>query len=350
MKISVVTPLYKSAPYVELLYQRCVESILSIEEAAYEIVFVNDASPDNGLTVAKRIAADDSNVIVVDLARNYGQHRAIMVGLENASGDLVFVVDCDLEDEPEWIIQFHEEMVRSGCDVVYGVQTHKKRGWAYRFGRNVFFRAMRVLSGAKFRENTVSARLMSRRFVDAVLQFKEREMFIEGIWDMCGFSHMPVNVAKYDRSPTTYTLPRLVSMAINGITSFSTRPLIGIAAIGVAMCMVAFAYTAIIATQKLVYGSPVEGWSSIMAAILVIGGLTILCNGIMAVYLAKIFIEVKQRPAAIIKEIYQAKEQKDPMRESRVATRKSDAWSGSSSANLDHPEHHEPASVKQLDA
>lgn len=304
MKISIVTPLYRSAPYIEALYRRCVDAIHSIDAADYEIVFVNDGSPTDDAAIAKAIAAQDHNVTVVDLARNYGQHRAIMVGLQHARGDLVFVLDADLEDEPEWLPRFHKEMLRTGGDVVYGVQTRRKRGIVYRGARNVFNWLMRHLSGATFRENAVKARLMTRRYVDAVLQFKEREIFIDGIWEMCGFSQVPIDVAKYDRSPTTYTPHRLISLAINGITSFSTRPLIAIALIGFSVCALAFAYTAIIVARKFLFGLEIEGWSSIMAAVLIVGGVSILSNGIIAVYLAKIFLEVKQRPPAIIKEVY----------------------------------------------
>lgn len=308
MKISVVAPLYRSAPYIEELYRRCLETIHSIDEdIEHELVLVNDGSPDDDIEIAKRIAIGDPNVVVIDLSRNYGQHRAIMVGLEAASGDLVFVMDSDLEDEPEWIARFHAEMVKSGCDVIYGVQANKKkRGPIYRMGRGIFFEVMRVLSGARFRDNALNARLMSRRYVDAVLQFKEREIFIDGIFEMCGFSQMPVSVVKHDHSPTNYSVKRLLAMAINGVTSFSTRPLIGIAAIGMVMCLLAFAYTTFIVVQKLAYGIPVEGWPSTMAAILIIGGMTIFCNGIMAIYLAKIFLEVKQRPLAIVRELYRA--------------------------------------------
>ncbi len=148
---------------------------------------------------------------------------------------------------------------------------------------------------------------MRRRYVDAVLQFKERELFIDGIFSMCGFAQMPVSVVKYDRSPTNYTLVRLLSMAINGITSFSTRPLIGIAVMGTAVCALALSYTAVIVAQKLVFGVPVAGWSSTMAAILIIGGMNIFANGIIAIYLAKVFYEVKQRPHAIVKEAYRVR-------------------------------------------
>jgi putative glycosyltransferase len=307
MKISVVAPLYKSAPYIEALYRRCVDSIASIESPRYEyeIIFVNDGSPDDGVAIARRIATRDSSVVVIDLARNYGHDRAVMVGLQNAGGDLVFVLDSDLEDEPEWIVRFLEEMLRTGSDVVYGVQSNRKRGLAYRMGRRLFFTAMRLLSDGSYPENTLNARLMTRRYVDAVLQFKEREISIDGIWHMCGFSQVPLKVIKYARSPTSYTTRRLLSIVINGITSFSTRPLIAIAIIGAAMCLLAFTYTALIVVQRVLYGVHVDGWASIMAAVLTIGGLTIFCNGVIAIYIAKIFLEVKQRPLAIVKEVYQ---------------------------------------------
>ncbi len=152
MKISVVAPLYRSAPYIEELYARCVETIHSIDEDfEHEIVFVNDGSPGDDIAVAGRVAMRDPNVVVIDLARNYGQDRAVMVGLGAATGDLVFLMDSDLEDEPEWIARFYTEMLTSGCDVVYGVQAHKKkRGLIYRLGRGLFFRLMRLLAGSKF--------------------------------------------------------------------------------------------------------------------------------------------------------------------------------------------------------
>lgn len=306
MKISVVAPLYRSAPYIEPLYRRCVDSILSIGVVDYEIIFVNDGSPDDGIAIARRIAMHDPNVVVVDLARNYGQHRAIMVGLENTTGDLVFVLDSDLEEEPEWIVRFYKEMLRTGCDVVYGVQSHKKRGFGYRILRRLFLMVMRLLSDAAYRENAVNARLMTRRYVNAIVQFKEREICIDGIWEMCGFLQLPLNVVKYDRSPTTYTFRRLLSLAINAITSFSTRPLIGIGIAGISVSLLALGYTAVVVFQKFVFGIPVDGWASLMAAVLLIGGLSIFCNGVMAIYVAKIFLEVKQRPLAIVKEVYRA--------------------------------------------
>ena len=138
MKISVVTPLYKSEAYLEELHRRCVSAIKATGAAAYEILFVNDASPDRSLETAKRIADHDPNVTVIDLSRNFGQHRAVMTGLEHATGDFVFVMDSDLEDEPEWITLFHREMTARACDVVFGVNNNLKGGWLYACARTVF--------------------------------------------------------------------------------------------------------------------------------------------------------------------------------------------------------------------
>ncbi len=343
MKISVVTPLYKSAPYVEELYRRCVAAIHSTGAADCEIIFVNDGSPDDGLAIAKGIAQADSRILVIDLARNYGQARAIMTGLTAARGDLVFVLDSDLEEEPEWIERFYREMMRTGCDVVYGVQTQHKRGLLYRAGRFLFYKAMRQLSDAWLPENAVTARLMSRRYVDAVVRFEEREIDISGLWHMAGFSQLPLNVEKHDRSPTTYTPLRLARLVINSVTAFSTRPLVAIAIIGVALCALAFAYTALIVIQKLVFGIPVDGWASVMAAILVMGGLIIFFNGVMAIYLAKIFLEVKRRPLAIVREVYrrdrQFREESSPREQANAALAADNANAGEPPRNM-HSAHY----------
>lgn len=128
MRISVVTPLYNSAPYVVELHSRAVAAIRATGADEHEIIFVNDGGPDNSLEIARRVAAEDPGVVVVDLSRNFGQHRAVLAGLEQASGDYVFVMDSDLEEEPEWITLFHRAMQDRAIDVVYGVQEVKKRG------------------------------------------------------------------------------------------------------------------------------------------------------------------------------------------------------------------------------
>jgi putative glycosyltransferase len=304
MKISVVAPLYKSARYVDELYDRCKRAIEKAGAGEHEFVFVNDASPHDDLAVAKRLTLTDPNVIVIDLARNFGQHKAIITGLGFATGDLVFVMDSDLEEEPEWITLFHETMVRSGADVVYGVQDAKKRGLAYRAGRRTFWTLLNSISDFDFPEDIVNARLMTRRYLDQVLLFNEREMFLAGVLHVVGFNQVPVKVRKLDSSPTSYNMMGLARIFLSGVTSFSTKPLVAIAVAGIVLSLLALSFTAWIVFRKLFWDVNVEGWASVMAATLLIGGITLFFNGVMAIYIATIFVEVKQRPRTVIREIY----------------------------------------------
>lgn len=308
MKISVVTPLYMSAPYIEELYRRCVAAIRETGASEHEIVFVNDASPDDSLKVAKQVAAKDPHVTVIDLARNFGQHRATMTGMAHATGDYIFIMDSDLEDEPEWITLFYKALKEHDCDVVYGVNNNIRGNQLYRAARDLFYIVLNYLSSVRFPPNVCSARLVSRRYLEALLQFKERELFMAGIWHMAGFTQLPVEVIKCDTSPTTYSFARLFDVFINAVTAFSTRPLSLIAVFGIGLSFVAFAFMSWLIYRKLVFGITVEGWASVMAAVLTIGGLSLFFNGVIAIYIAKIFLEVKQRPRTIIKEIHHSPE------------------------------------------
>ena len=304
MKVSVVTPLYRSAPYVGDFHRRSVEAVKAMGADSYEIIFVNDAGPDDSLEQAKRVADLDPNVVVVELARNFGQHAATLAGLTRASGDLIYIVDSDLEEEPEWMVPFFEAMKVGDHDVVFGVSQTVKGGYIYGLSRWIFYQTLNLFSTVKFPENVCTARLMKRRYVEALLEFGERELFMAGIWHMTGFNQFAIKVAKLDSSPTTYSLGRLISNFINAVTAFSARPLIMISVAGIGLSALAFLYVAMIVARKLLYNVSVAGWSSVMAAVLVIGGLSLFFNGVMAIYIAKIFIEVKQRPRSIVKDVY----------------------------------------------
>jgi len=305
MKISVVTPLYKSERNIEKFHHRSITALQAAGAASYEIIFVNDGSPDESLDIAKRVAARDPSVTVIDLSRNFGQHAALMVGLARSSGDFVFILDSDLEEEPEWLVPFLSELTKTECDVVYGVNTNIKGGYIYTACRRIFYKTLNVLSSADFPENTCTARLMTRRYVDAFLQFRERELFMAGVWHMTGFVQRSVKVLKLDSSPTTYSFGKLMANFVNAVTAFSIRPLVAIFVSGIALSIVAFIYLATITLRKVLYDVAVEGWASVMSVVLIIGGISLLFNGVMAIYIAKIFIEVKGRPRSIIREIHE---------------------------------------------
>lgn len=310
-KISIITPLYMSAPYIKELHRRSVEAVYAAGLVTYEIIYVNDDSPDDSLSIAREVAARDPHVIVIDLSRNFGQHRATLEGLAHSTGDLIFIMDSDLEEEPEWIALFRAKMQESRADVVYGIQTARKHGLFYRASRRIFYFLLNSLSDLRFPENVVTARLMTRRYVDALMQFGEREVYMAGIWHVAGFAQIPVKVEKLDSSPTTYTLPKAAGVFVNAVTAFSTKPLVSIAVVGIGLSILALAFTVWIIIRKLIWGITVEGWASVMAATMMIGGLTLFFNGVMAIYIAKIFLEVKQRPRAIVREIYQQGRERD---------------------------------------
>jgi putative glycosyltransferase len=308
MKISVVTPLFRTAIHVENLYRRCKAAVLATAAGEHEIIFVNDCSPDASLAEAKKVAARDPHVVVVDLARNYGQHKAIMTGLSFATGDYVFVIDSDLDEEPEWIPLFFREMAEKRCDVVYGVSRQLDRSLAYRIGHRIFYRLAAALSDAPLPQRVCTARLMTRRYVDALMLFPESEVYLAGIWHLAGFAQVPIEVVKHHSNRTTYTLPRLAGLAANAITSYSTRPLLVTSLAGIIISAVALCYASWLLARKLFYGTSPEGWASVMAVLLLYCGLSFLFNGVMAIYVAKIFIEVKRRPRTIVREVLGGKD------------------------------------------
>ena len=302
MRISLVTPLYNSASHLEELTQRAITTIQKITED-YEIIFVNDGSPDESYMIAKQLAENNARITLIDLSRNFGQHPALMTGLGAATGDYIFICDSDLEEEPEWIGPFFKHIQQLDADVVFGVQTEKKGSIFYRAARSIFYSSLNLLSGVKFPHNITTARLMSRRYLDAMLQYKERELFAAGIWHMTGFKQVPYPVAKPDRSATTYKLSGLVNIFVNAVTAFSTRPLKAISLVGILISVLALCFIAYLVYFKFFISSALPGWTSVMATTLLLGGIILFFNGIMAIYLAKIFTEVKQRPLTTVREV-----------------------------------------------
>jgi len=304
MKLSIVATLYLSAPYVNEFCNRAGLTARELVGDDYEIILVNDGSPDNSLEIAANITKQDKHLTIVDLSRNFGHHKAMMTGLAHAQGEKVFLIDSDLEEEPEWLTPFWRQMEAKECDVVYGVQEKRKGGLFERISGAWFYYFLRLLSGLSLPQNIVTARLMTRRYVDALLLHKEREIMIAGLWVITGFDQQAQSVKKLCRSKTTYTFIRKMSIILNSVTSFSNAPLIGIFYIGLGISAVASFYMVFVVLSWAFLQHPVEGWTSIMASIWLIGGMIISFIGIVGLYLSKIFIETKQRPYTIVRQIY----------------------------------------------
>jgi putative glycosyltransferase len=304
MKLSIVATLYQSAAYIEEFCQRSAAVAAKLFGEEYEIILVNDGSPDNSVAVALSLAERDSHVVVVDLSRNFGHYKAMMTGLAHASGERVFLIDSDLEEEPELLAGFFAEMEQEKCDVVYGVQQQRKGGFFERWSGQLFYKLFNWASGINLPENIVTARLMSRRYVDALVSHQERELFIAGLWHLTGFDQRPQLITKHATSETTYTFRKKMSLLINSITSFSNAPLIFIFYFGILISAAAGIYTLHLVVNWLFFAEPLQGWTSIMASIWLLGGLIISFIGVIGIYLSKIYSETKQRPYTIIRQIY----------------------------------------------
>ena len=304
MKLSIVATLYQSAPHISEFYQRTSAAARQLVGEDYEIVLVNDGSPDNSLDLAVPITEIDSHVVVVDLSRNFGHHKAMMTGLAHTKGDQVLLIDSDLEEEPECLIAFAEQMQSQRCDVVYGVQEQRKGGWFERRSGQWFYFVFNALTGLALPANIITARLMTRRYVDALLLHREREILIAGLWQITGFDQRSQVVKKQNSSETTYTFHKKMSLLVNSVTSFSNAPLVGIFYIGLIISLVSGFYIAYLVAHWLFLAKPMSGWTSVMSSVWLLGGMIISFIGVVGIYLSKIFSETKQRPYTIVRQIY----------------------------------------------
>jgi putative glycosyltransferase len=305
-RLSIVTTLYRSAPHLHEFYTRISTAAAELG-ISYELIFVNDGSPDNSLEIARRIQAQDQRVVVVNLSRNFGHHPAIRVGLEIAKGEHIFLIDCDLQESPELLTSFYQEMSKSPEHVLYGVQKSRKGGFFEMISGAIFYKLFNALSDCPIPVNFLTVRIMSRKFVDAYLQFEEREMFIGGLWTLTGFKQRAIVVNKSSREKTAYSIQKRISLFVNSITSFSNKPLVWVFYLGCFMVLISGLIGSWLIGSYLMNTDYKLGWPSLIVSIWFIGGLTICCLGVLGIYLSKIFIESKRRPYAIIEDVYSSK-------------------------------------------
>jgi putative glycosyltransferase len=304
MKLSIVTTAYYSCHHLQEFYERATSVAQEYFGEDYEIIFVNDCSPDESEKIIRSFCVLDSHITLIDLSRNFGHHKAIMTGLEHSKGEIIFLIDCDLEEEPEWLHHFLHKYNNTENDVVYGIQK-KRRGSVFeRLSGNLFYAFINHMAGISISKNIVIARLMSRRYVDALLGHKESEIFLAGLFSITGFKQLAIEVVKHSTSKTTYTFRKKIVMVIAAITSFSSAPLIGIFNIGIVISCISAANLIYLLTSWTFFERPLSGWTSVMASIWLLGGMIILFIGIIGIYLSKVYIETKQRPYSIIREIF----------------------------------------------
>lgn len=304
MKLSIVTTLYYSAPYINEFYQR-ICTVADAITADYEIVFVNDGSPDNALEVAIALYEKDTKVCVVDLSRNFGHHKAMMTGLMYAQGERVFLIDVDLEEPPELLITFYEKFQHNNVDVVYGVQATRQGSWFNRMSGSLFYVLFNLLSDYPVSHNLLTARLMSQRYVQQLIKYKEHLFNIEGLWESTGFKQIPVIVNKQPfKGTTTYNFTRKLTYTMNAITAFSTKPLSGIIYLGLFMVIPSTIYVIYLIGGYFLFNLNITQLTVLIASLWFLAGLIVFILGIIAIYISVILVETKNRPYTIVRQFY----------------------------------------------
>jgi putative glycosyltransferase len=307
LALSVVTSLYKSEPYIEEFYRRVTATVGKLNIPTYEIVFVNDGSPDRAKDLALKILAADPHVVLIDLSRNFGHHKALLTGLACARGERIFLLDSDLEEDPELLVDLVEEIDRRGCDVVYGMQQTRRGGWFERTSGHFYYWLMNFVSGVDFPSNLLTLRLMTRRYVESLLLYREREVLLNGISFLAGYEQAIVPVAKHRRNASTYSFAKRLGLLLLSVISFSDRPLKWIFYTGLSITFLAFGYMTYILVNYLFFGIGVSGFTSIILSIWLIGGINFLFLGTIGIYIGTIFSETKRRPNAIVRGVHRNK-------------------------------------------
>jgi putative glycosyltransferase len=303
MKLSIVSTLYRSSATIDEFYRRAIAAAEGLSKN-FELVLVNDGSPDDSRERALALHAADPRVVIVDLSRNYGHHKAMMTGLTHARGDLVFLIDSDLEEEPELLARFNERLAVGDCDVVYGVQERRRGGWFERISGGLYFSLLDALSDDKIPRNLMTVRLMTRDYVKALVQHRDREFIIAQLWSQSGFRQIGLPARKLSRSASTYSFRNRIEMAVKHITTTSTKLLYLIFYLGLIISCLAALTILYFVSRYLSAGIGVGGWTSLIVSVWFFGGLGTLILGVLAIYISNILSESKRRPYTVVRRIY----------------------------------------------
>jgi len=307
MKLSIVTTMYYSAPYIEEFYRRITNMAHNIT-SDYELIFVNDGSPDNSVEVVLDLYKKDDKVKLIDLSRNFGHHKAIMTGLRHSKGDYIFLIDCDLEEAPELLMDFWNSIQKNPkIDVFFGVQKKRKGRIFEKVSGFFFYLIFNLLSDVKIQKNLINMRIMTHRYVQALIQYNEYHPVIAGLFILSGFSQEKIYIDKEHKGKTTYNLTRKIRLFIDSIVSFSIKPLLFIFNLGILIMIISSIVVIRVIIQKLVKGVKIGGWTSLIMSVWFLGGLIVFSIGLVGIYLSKVYEQVKNRPNSIIKKIYETK-------------------------------------------
>src|ERR1035437_9050713 len=305
--LSIVTTLYKSERFLDVFVAQCVEALAEINCDNYELIFVNDGSPDNSLAKVLELKKTNDNIVAIDLSRNFGHHYAIMAGLTYSTGDYVFLIDCDLEVPPSHIPTFYNKMKEEkDADVIYGVQETRKGSFIERMVGGLFYGFFNRLTDTRIPENLLTERLMSRRYIDELIKMGDKNIFMAGMMQWVGFKQIPITLKKGQREgKSTYTLGKRISLSMQAITSFSSYPLVVLFKFGFFISVISIITGIFFLVKKLINPEIVlSGFTFLIVALLFSVGVIISSLGILGIYIDKLFNQTKNRQTFIVKDIY----------------------------------------------
>lgn len=312
MKLSLVVPCYNEEGNVEKFLQE-VRNIFK-NDINYEVIFVNDGSTDNTRAVLKQLAKENKNVQVITFSRNFGKEAAMYAGLTSSCGEMVCVIDADLQQHPSVVLQMIDILNKNpDADCVTAYQKKRHEGAIMSTVKSMFYKLINGISDVNFVNGASDFRLMRRTMVEAVLSMTEYHRFSKGIFGWVGFNteYIPYEANKRENGKSKWNVKKLTKYAVEGIMSFSTKPLRFAAYVGFVSSLISVIYMLVVVIQKLFFCIDVPGYATIVVLLLLLGGLQLFCLGVLGEYLAKMYIQVKNRPIYIVKEHIKSDENED---------------------------------------
>ncbi|MBR0183931.1 MAG: glycosyltransferase family 2 protein [Clostridia bacterium] len=302
--ISIIVPCFNEQENINIFYEYLIK-IFKNMDCDFEIIFVDDGSQDKTLDEIKKLSNYNNKIKYISFSRNFGKESAIFAGFEKYKGDYVTIMDADLQDPPELLIDMYHTIRNELYDCVAARRiTRTNESKLRSFLSKKFYSIINKISEVEIADGARDYRLMTRKMVNAILSMKECTRFSKGIFSWVGFHTKWLSYKNITRTngKTSWSLIKLFSYAINGITSFSDLPLSISSLLGILMCLISFIMICIIIFKTLIFGDPTSGYPSLICTIVFIGGIQLFCIGILGQYLSKVYIEVKKRPMYIIKE------------------------------------------------
>lgn len=304
-KISLIVPCYNEEEVIRLFYEETIRVLEKLKgQYVYEIVFVDDGSKDKTLAILKGLREKDKNINIISFSRNFGKESAMYAGLNNVTGDLVVIMDADLQHPPTIILDMIEG-IKQGYDTVTTQRTDRKGEPIIKSSfSKLFYNMMSKFVDFELIQGAQDFRMMKKEVVDAIISLKEYNRFSKGIFSWVGFKVKYIKVENVERAAgnTKWSFKSLFGYAVEGILSFSTKPLRVSTILGLVISIIAIISTCVIIMQTLILGKDVPGYASIITAVLFIGGVQLISLGIISEYIAKMYLEIKNRPKYIIRE------------------------------------------------